>query len=117
MIQMVQPDPDSTDPAVAVANAAQFPALSQGVYFPMYGVIGNALYVWCGWDANVEGTRRLQRFEPDAITGIGGTLTRLTDADWGTGFGAGIAHDGKLWVISGIGHDNASLPLNLRYTP
>jgi hypothetical protein len=44
-------------------------------------------------------------------------MTRLTDADWGTGFGAGVAHDGKLWILSGIGHGTEALPNNLRYTP
>lgn len=116
-IQMIQPDPTATNPSLATANATQFPTLTENVYFPMYGVIGNSLYVWCGWDANVQGTRRLHRFDPNLGTGIGGTVTRLCDADWPTGFGAGIAHDGKLWVFSGIGHDGGSLPLNLRYTP
>lgn len=116
-VQMIQPDPTGTNPALATAGAAQFPNLTEPVYYPMFATLNGALYVWCGWDANVAGTSRLHRFVPNPATGIGGTLTRLADADWGTGFGGGVCHDGKLWIISGIGHGTEASLLNLRYTP
>lgn len=118
-IEMIQPDPVAANPALALAGASQFPALSEAVYYPMFATLHGRLYVWCGWDGSAvpAGTRRLHSFEPNGATGIGGTVTRLCDADWGTGFGGGVAHDGKLWVISGIGHSGESAPLNLRYQP
>jgi hypothetical protein len=64
-----------------------------------------------------DGAKRQRFGQRDAKQMAPRDAKRPGRADWGTGFGAGIAHDGKLWVISGIGHDNASLPLNLRYTP
>lgn len=117
-IQMYQPDPASTNPALATADVSQFPSLTEAVYYPMFATLGGKLYIWCGWDGQAvpTGTRRLQSFEPNG-GGVGGTVTRLCDADWGTGFGGGVAHDGKLWIISGIGHGTESLPLNLRYQP
>lgn len=116
-VQMYQPDPTATAPAMATAGAAQFPPLTLAVYFPMCATLNGALYTWCGWDAAPQGTSRLHRFVPNPATGIGGTMTRLQDTDWATGFGAGVAHDGKLWLISGFSHGAASQPVNLRYTP
>jgi hypothetical protein len=116
-VEMYQPSPAGTAQATATATSASFPQIgSQGGYYPMYATMSGALYIWCGWDSNFVGTRALHRFEPNA-QGNGGTMTRLTDADWGTGFGAGVAHDGKLWILSGIGHGTEALPNNLRYTP
>ncbi|MCC6464066.1 MAG: hypothetical protein IT463_01855, partial [Planctomycetes bacterium] len=98
-----------------------FGTLGTGVYFPMAGVLGGSLYIWCGWDAGPVtgipgGTKYLHRFTPGP-TGTNGTVTRLMDADWSTGFGAGVAHEGKLWLISGIGHGTESEPRNLVYLP
>jgi hypothetical protein len=117
-IQMYQPDPASTNPALATADATQFPSLREAVYFPMFATLNGKLYIWCGWDGSAvpTGTNRLHSFEPNG-GGLGGTVTRLCDADWGTGFGGGVAHDGKLWIISGIGHGVEAQPLNLRYQP
>lgn len=117
-IQMYQPDPVSTNPALSTADASQFPSLTEAVYFPMFATLGGKLYIWCGWDGQAvpTGTRGLHSFEPNG-GGVGGTVTRLCDADWGTGFGGGVAHDGRLWIISGIGHGTETLPLNLRYQP
>ncbi len=117
-IEMIQPDPVATNPALALAGAGQFPTLSEAVYYPMFATLNGKLYVWCGWDGSAvpTGTRRLHSFEPNA-SGTGGTVVRLCDADWGTGFGGSVAHDGKLWVISGIGHSAESAPWNLRYQP
>ncbi len=116
-VEMYEPSPVGTTQATATATSAAFPQLSTGGgYYPMYATMNGALYIWCGWDNSFVGTRALHRFEPNA-QGNGGTMTRLTDADWGTGFGAGVAHDGKLWILSGIGHGTEALPNNLRYTP
>ncbi|MBK9974772.1 MAG: putative Ig domain-containing protein [Planctomycetes bacterium] len=117
-IEMIQPDPVAANPALALAGAGQFPTLSEAVYYPMFAALNGKLYIWCGWDGSAvpTGTRRLHSFEPNA-GGTGGAVVRLCDADWGTGFGGGVAHDGKLWVISGIGHSAESAPLNLRYQP
>lgn len=117
-IQMIQPDPTSTNPALATADASQFPHLSEAVYYPMFATLGGKLYIWCGWDGQAvpTGTKRLHSFEPNG-GGVGGTVTRLCDADWGTGFGGGVAHDGTLWIISGIGHGTETQPANLRYHP
>jgi hypothetical protein len=111
-VQMYQPNLVGASAAVATAGAGQFPQLTEGVYFPMFGVLNGSMYIWCGWDGGVAGTKRLHRFDPTA-----NTMTRLTDADWGTGFGPGVAHDGKLWVLSGLGHGVTALPYNLVYIP
>jgi hypothetical protein len=116
-VQMIQPDPVGTNVSLATAAAGQFPVLTEAVYYPSYAVMNGALYVYSGWDAAPQGTRRLHRFIPNAATGVGGTVTRLQDMDWGMGFGAGVAHDGKLWMISGFAHGVESKPVNLRYTP
>ncbi len=116
-IEMYQPSATGTNAALATEGGAAFPVLSgAGGYYPMYATMNGALYVWCGWDSSFVGTKSLHRFEPGA-TGNNGSLTRLTDADWGTGFGAGVAHDGKLWIISGIGHGAEAEPKNLCYQP
>ena len=111
-IEMLQPDPTGANPALTVAGAGIFPALSQAVYYPMFATLNGSLYLWGGWDAGATGTRRLHRFDPAA-----GTLARLCDADWGTGFGGGVAHAGRLWLISGTGHFTESAHLNLCYEP
>lgn len=115
-IEMYQPDPSSVNVALATAPASSFGSLTTPVYYPMFGTINGDMYIWCGWDAGVVGTNQLHRFTPNG-TGTGGTVTRLMDADWGTGFGAGIAHEGKLWILSGIGHGTETEPLNLAYQP
>lgn len=116
-IEMYEPDPHAANPALRTEGGTQFPTFGGAAgYYPMYATMNGSLYVWCGWDSSSTGTRALHRFDPGA-SGVGGTVTRLTDADWGTGFGGGVAHDGKLWVISGIGHGAEDEPLNLRYHP
>ncbi|MCC6575631.1 MAG: PPC domain-containing protein [Planctomycetes bacterium] len=115
-IEMYQPNPATTSPAIATGAAAQYPTLEVEVYFPMCAVIGGSMYIWAGWDNALAGTRHLHRFTP-AGGGASGTITRLQDADWGTGFGPGVAHDGKLWIISGVGHGSAAQPKNLVYKP
>ena len=112
---MYQPDNYQTNAALSTAGKTQFPTLGGGGgYYPMYATLNGSLYVWCGWDTNFAGTKALNRFDPN---GASGTVTRLTDADWGTGFGGGVAHDGKLWIISGIGHGAHSEAKNLVYIP
>ncbi|MCA8910278.1 MAG: putative Ig domain-containing protein [Planctomycetes bacterium] len=114
-IEMYQPDNYQTNAALSTAGKTQFPTLGGGGgYYPMYATLNGSLYVWCGWDTNFAGTKALNRFDPN---GASGTVTRLTDADWGTGFGGGVAHDGKLWIISGIGHGAHSEAKNLVYIP
>src|SRR5690606_34080764 len=112
-VEMYEPDPYQTNVALSTADKTQFGTLGGGGgYYPMFATLNGSLYVWCGWDASFQGTRALNRFDP----GTGG-VTRLCDADWGTGFGGGVAHDGKLWIISGIGHGADSEPKNLVYLP
>jgi hypothetical protein len=112
-IEMYRPDPSGANAAVATSPRTSFPTLTGGGgYYPMYANINGSLYVWCGWNSNFEGTKALNRFDPGT-----NTVTRLMDADWGTGFGGGVAHDGKLWIISGIGHLVGDEPLNLVYYP
>lgn len=115
-VEMYAPDPVGTNAATATTPASNFPTLTEGTYASMFGVIGGDLYVWCGWDSGFIGTRYLHKFTPNA-TGTGGTMTRLTDADWGTGLGGSVAYDGKLWIIGGIGHGAYSEPKNLVYHP
>jgi hypothetical protein len=114
-IEMYQPDPAGANAALSTAPASAFGTLSGGGgYYPMYAELNGSLYVWCGWNASFAGTKSLNRFDPNGATG---TVTPLTDADWGTGFGGGVAHDGKLWIISGIGHGADSEAKNLVYYP
>ncbi|MEZ5993930.1 MAG: putative Ig domain-containing protein [Planctomycetota bacterium] len=114
-IEMYQPDNFQTNGALSTAGSSSFPTLNGGGgYYPMYAELNGSLYVWCGWDSNFAGTKALHRFDPN---GSSGSVTRLTDADWGTGFGGGVAHDGKLWLISGIGHGAHSEAKNLVYFP
>lgn len=114
-IEMYQPDPAGTNAALSTAPASSFGTLGGGGgYYPMYAEMNGSLYVWCGWNSSFQGTKSLNRFDP---SGASGTVTQLTDADWGTGFGGGVAHDGKLWIISGIGHGADSEPKNLAYFP
>lgn len=115
-VEMYQPDPTSSNVATATTSSSGFPTLTEGAYYSGFGTIGNSLYLWCGWNSSFQGTKYLHRFDPNG-SGTGGTLTRLTDADWGTGFGSGVAHDGKLWIFSGIGHGSADEPSNLQYNP
>ena len=114
-VEMYQPDPFQTNVALSTAPRTSFPTLGGvGGYYPMYDVLNGSLYVWCGWDSSFAGTKSLNRFDPNGATG---TVTQLTDADWGTGFGGGVAHDGKLWIISGIGHGADAEAKNLVYYP
>jgi hypothetical protein len=116
-VEMYEPDPIGANPALATAGQSSFPTMSTGGgYYPMYAAMNGSLYIWCGWDNSFVGTKALHRFTPGA-GGTGGSMARLCDADWGSGFGSGVAHDGKLWLISGIGHGTESLPKNLRYQP
>ena len=115
-VEMYQPSPTATTTATATTPAASFPTLTEGTYYSGFGTIGGELYIWCGWNSSFQGTKYLHKFVPNG-SGTGGTITRLTDTDWGTGFGTGIAHDGKLWVFSGIGHGSTSKPKNLVYQP
>ncbi|MCZ7608367.1 MAG: putative Ig domain-containing protein [Planctomycetota bacterium] len=116
-IEMYQPDPYQANAALAGAGKTQFPVLTgSGGYYPMFATLNGSIYVWCGWDSSFAGTRTLHKFTPNG-GGVGGTATRLMDADWSTGFGGGVAHDGKLWIISGIGHGAEDEPRNLVYFP
>jgi hypothetical protein len=116
-IEMYEPDNFQANPALSTLGSGSFPALpGGGGYYPMYAQINGDLYIWCGWDANFQGTKYLNRFTPNGA-GTGGTVTALMDADWGSGFGGGVAHDGKLWLISGIGHGAHDEPKNLVYIP
>ena len=116
-IEMYEPDNFQSNVALSTAGSASFPTLqATGGYYPMFATMNGSLYIWCGWDINFEGTRALNQFTPNG-GGVGGSVTRLQDADWGTGFGGGIAHDGKLWIISGIGHGAYSEAKNLVYLP
>ncbi|MCB9894847.1 MAG: putative Ig domain-containing protein [Planctomycetes bacterium] len=112
-IEMYQPDNYQANAAISMGAKTQFPTLTGGGgYYPMFATMNGELYIWCGWDSAFHGTKALNRFDP-----AGNTVTRLCDADWGTGFGGGVAHDGKLWIISGIGHGADSEPKNLVYNP
>jgi len=111
-IQMYEPNPTGAAPALSTGGTSQYQQLTEGVYYPMSGVLNGQLYVWCGWDTNVAGTKRLHRFDP-----VTGDVVRLTDADWGTGFGPGVVHNGRLWLLSGIGHGVTTQPMNLVYIP
>lgn len=116
-VEMYQPDNFQSNVALSTAGGGSFPTLQgTGGYYPMFATMNGSLYIWCGWDNLFAGTRALNQFTPNGA-GTGGTVTRLQDADWGTGFGGGVAHDGKLWIISGIGHGAGSEAKNLVYFP
>lgn len=116
-IEMYEPDDFQSNAALSTAGSGSFPTLQgTGGYYPMFATMNGSLYIWCGWDSSFAGTKALNQFTPNG-GGLGGTVTRLQDADWGTGFGGGVAHDGKLWIISGIGHGAHSEAKNLVYIP
>lgn len=116
-VEMYEPDDFQGNAALSTAGSGSFPTLQgAGGYYPMFAAMNGSLYIWCGWDAGFAGTKALNRFTPNG-GGVGGSVTRLQDADWGTGFGGGVAHDGKLWIISGIGHGAHAEAKNLVYIP
>ena len=116
-IEMYQPDNFQANAAFSTLDSSNFPTLTGGGgYYSMYAQMNGDLYVWCGWNSFFQGTKSLNKFTPNGA-GTGGSVTSLQDADWGTGFGGGVAHDGKLWIISGIGHGASAEAKNLVYFP
>lgn len=119
IIEMYQPDANTTTPAIATAGASSFPTLAEPVWYAATATHNGAVYVLNGWKlmgyAPVA-TKGLQRFVPNAA-GTGGTMVTLTPPDDGSGYHSAVFHDGTMWFVTGRDSFNPTPRYCQRYVP
>ena len=118
-IEMYEPDPVGTNPALAVGGPSGFPTLAEPVWYGAYAVHNGAIYLLNGWKLqgySPAATSRLQRFTPNAA-GTGGVMDQLTAPDNPSGYHSAVFHDGKLWFVTGRDSFTPTPKYSLRYEP